>query len=149
MPTHAPEATAPRSDEEAIEQAVLDFDEGMRLLLEAGDDSLIYEVAAGEALQDRLYAADVLESAGGCHWDYDHQGLEVYSIEPWGSVEYRVLAEVDRSGTVMCPDGERPEYAFEGPYDALYIVSPHDERDWIVTNYCPYNDCPEELTGER
>ena len=136
------EASPPPDDE--IEQAVLAFDEGMRYILETGDTTRISSVAAGKALDDRLNAASILLAAGNCHWDYDHRGLYVEEIAYYSETRAWAMALVDRGGTVRCPDGERPQYAFEGPYNAIYIVEWLGGR-WIVTDYCSYNDCPPEM----
>ncbi len=146
--TLAPDVDGDDIDDEAIAQAVLDFDAGMRYVLETGDTSRIGEVASGKALEDRLAAANTLATAPGgpCFWDYSHRGLEVKSIRRWDVSSFRVEAEVDRDGAVFCRDGERPEYAFEGPYMGVYIVAQHGDG-WIVTGYCPATDedCLEEL----
>lgn len=138
------EPTVSLTTEQQVEEAVLAFDEAMRYLLETGDTTQISAVAAGSALESRLNAAQILEDAGGCHWDYDHRGLEVQQVTPYAEAAFRVVALVDRGGTVMCEDGERPEYAFEGPYLAIYVVE-RMANDYIVTEYCPFDSCPEEL----
>ncbi len=146
-PTPAPtayEATATLDQSDAtgqIEQAVLDFDREMRYVLETADTSRIASEAAGNALQDRLDAVDILTRAGNCVWDYDHRGIDLVDIRMVDSARAVVQARIDRDGTVVCPDGERPQYAFTGPYMAEYLVELRG-GEWIVTDYCPSDQCP-------
>ena len=122
---------------------VVEYDREMRYLLETGDTSRIDAIAREDALNDRLNAADILDRAGGCVWDYDHRGLYTQDVSPFGEAKWKVLATVDRGGTVFCEDGERPEFAFPGPYDAIYIVQEIFGRLWVI-DYCPVDDCPDE-----
>jgi tRNA A-37 threonylcarbamoyl transferase component Bud32 len=143
-PTPAPtevEATVMPDQTADIEQAVLDFDREMRYVLETGDTSRIASEAAGQALQDRLDAADILNRAGDCHWDYDHRGIDFVNLTMVDSARAVVQASLDRDGTVICPDGERSQYAFTGPYMAEYLVELQN-GEWIVTDYCPADQCP-------
>ncbi len=133
---------------EDIETAVTDFDREMRYLLESGDTSRIAEEAAGEALQDRLDAADILRRSGNCHWLYTHKGIRFDEVGIVEEGKALVEALVNRDGTVICDDGERDQYAFEGPYPALYVVE-YLKNEWIVTDYCPVSDCPEDVLNLR
>jgi hypothetical protein len=144
QPTDPPQPTNPVQNHPAIEEVVIAFDEQMRYLLQTGDTSTIGTVARGNARDGRINAAQILEDAGNCHWDYDHRDFDILSVEELDDTEARVIARVDRGGTVVCDDGERPEYAFEGPYNALYIVE-FIEEAWYVVEYCPYDDCSENL----
>jgi len=141
-----PGGTQPSADQQAIKESVLAFDEQMRYLLQTGDTSTIGNVARGPARDDRISAAGILKEAGDCVWDYDHRGLEVLTIEALTPTKARVTARVDRDGTVRCKDGERPEYAFHGPYIALFISEYQDDR-WWVTEYCAAGSksCPPDL----
>ncbi len=119
-----------------VAQAVLDFDAQMRRALETGDITGLSAVARGDALQGRLDAVEILRAAGNCHWVYDQRGLEVQRVVFADDRSAAVEATVDRDGRVFCDDGERPEYAFEGPYYATYTVEWLDGR-WLVTQYKP------------
>ncbi len=132
-PTSTPDLS---SYEFEIEQAIVDFDREMRYLLENCDTSRIATEALGKALQDRYDAYDTVCVQAGCRWVYDHRGIEVVEIHWLGSDWVEVDAMVDRSGTVMCPDGERSEYAFPGPYQAIYVVELINDH-WWVTDYEP------------
>jgi serine/threonine protein kinase len=143
-PTPAPtayEATMIPDQTDVIEQAVFDFDREMRYVLETADTSRIASEAAGNALQDRLDAVDILTRAGNCVWDYDHRGIDLVDISMVDSARAVVQANIDRDGTVICPDGERSQYAFTGPYMAEYLVELRG-GEWIVTDYCPSDQCP-------
>jgi serine/threonine protein kinase len=130
-----------------IEQAIRDFDREMRYILETGDRTRIESAARGKALEDRLNAADILETAGGCHWAYDHRGLEIINLGLIDDAHALAQALLDRDGTVFCGDVERSEYAFTGPYVGVYLVEQFDDG-WYVIDYCPEPDCPPELLGE-
>jgi hypothetical protein len=138
-----PSATPPIDDEQAIDQSVQSFDQQMRYILETGDTTQIASASADNALQGRLNAASILKEAGNCHWVYQQRGVTVTQIDRMTDRRAKVTANVDRDGTVWCDDGERPQYAFTGPYTAIYI-SEYRDNQWIVIDYCAYEQCPDE-----
>jgi hypothetical protein len=148
-PTPTPSPTEPTPvPVDEIETAVVDFDREMRYILETGDASRIAQEAAGKALTDRLDAIDILQRAGNCHWAYTQRGITVDEVDILEEGKALAEATVDRDGTVICDDGERPEYRFVGPNPALYIVEDLD-GDWIVTDYCAVAFCPQGMLELR
>lgn len=136
-PDNPVEATATAAaDRAAVEQAVIAFDTQMRRALETGNITGLSSVARGVALQKRLDAVDLLERAGNCYWIYDQRGITVTEVTLVSETRAEATANVDRDGRVFCDNGERTEYAFEGPYTANYVIERFSEG-WLVTDYEP------------
>jgi serine/threonine protein kinase len=137
-PTPVVSATEPVEDLEAIEDSILAYDEQMRYLLETGDTSTIGDVARGNARDDRIAAIGKLKA--GCLWDYDHRGLDFLDFQALSQTRAKVTVNVDRGGEIVCESGEEwPQYAFTGPYTAIYVAEYVDDR-WWVTEYCSLSD---------
>jgi hypothetical protein len=141
-----PGPTPAVEDAAAIEGRVVAFDEAMRHALQTGDTSTLGGVARGAAYDDRIRALDILRQAGDCLWVYDHRGMDVFEIEAIDDTHAKVMANVDRGGEVVCaqPDKSYPEYAFSYVYTAVYVTE-YADGQWYVTEYCPYNNCPDYL----
>lgn len=136
LATNTPRPTATPDPIDDIHDAILEYDEEVRHLLETGDTSRIAQVASGQALSDRLEAADILRRAGNCVWDYNHKGITFLEVDYMGNAKAEVLALINRDGTVFCGPVERSEFAFRGPFEALFTVEYLNGR-WIVTDYNP------------
>jgi|GEM_PF-3883784 len=119
-----------------VRAAVIAFDRQMRIALETGNITGLSAVARQDALEDRLNAVNILRAAGNCHWVYNQRGLTVIEVTFTSPDRAEATASVDRDGRVFCDDGERSQYAFNGPYTATYVVEVIQDQ-WLVTDYHP------------
>lgn len=144
-PTPTPSPVGPTStptlsdkDREEIKDATIAFEREMRFALETLTTSRLPRYAAGEALEGRLNAVEVLKNAtiggGDCRWDYTYRGMEFVELTVVSPREVVVEAIVDRDGTVWCAEGELAEYGFRGPNSALFTVEKIDGK-WIVSDW--------------
>ncbi len=117
----------------AVQQAVVNFDREMRYALQTGDARNLSSVARNDALNERLDALNILIAAGNCYWVYNHRSLTIQAVTFTSETRAEVSAALDRDGRVLCEDGERTQYAYEGPKQARYVVELFEDG-WLVTD---------------